>query len=143
MFLIMRQGAFRHCLNVSLLIVVCNGVFRLQISVFRAQLIEIGSWYSETANNRTPAANNKTGSQCTLTPPKYSPKIFAKILLVNPLFKSVCCVPPYKLPPVMRIPMPNPIGGGEHFIFLLFWRCCAMRCAGAPRTPEPTTRVCG
>ena len=22
--------------------------------------------------------------------------------------------PPYRLPPVMRIPMPNPIGGGDH-----------------------------
>ena len=47
---------------------------------------------------------------------------YAKNPLVNPLLKSVSCVPPYKFPPVMRIPMPNPIGSGDHAGPLIFSR---------------------
>ena len=55
---------------------------------------------------------------------------FSLIKIIN------LCTPPYELPPVMRIPMLNPIGGGEHCDHLLFlWPAgvrCALRCA--PRT---------
>ena len=49
---------------------------------------------------------NKTNIQTIL-------ETIAKILPIFPLLKSVSCVPPYKLPLVMRIPMPNPVGGEE------------------------------
>ena len=44
------------------------------------------------------------------------PKMFVNILivLVHALLESICCVPPYKCPPIMRTLMPNPIEGGEH-----------------------------
>ena len=53
------------------------------------------------------------GSRCPLTPTKSSPKMVVTCLIVNLLFKSVCCAPPYQFPPVKRISMPNPMGSGE------------------------------
>ena len=40
---------------------------------------------------------------------------FQKTLPIMPLFKvCILCTLPTKFPPVMRIPMPNPMGSGDH-----------------------------
>ena len=44
-------------------------------------------------------------------PPKSSPKQIVKFLIVNPLLQSVCCVPPYRFPPIMRSPHAKPHRG--------------------------------
>ena len=50
------------------------------------------------------------GSQCPLTPPKSSPKIFGKnSFSKSPIKICILCTPPYGGDDVMRIPVPNPL----------------------------------
>ena len=51
------------------------------------------------------------GVAVSLTPPKSSLKIFVKMFLSNPAFKSVCCVPHLYIPSSNENPYAKPDWG--------------------------------
>ena len=69
-----------------------------------------------------------------LIPPMSSPKKFRKHSSNKCLIKiCILCTLPYEFPPAMRIPMPNPMGSGDHPDPLIFKFVFAVERLAQPR----------